>query len=114
MSYGVFFELYDDFLLPSASDLELGLIGGTQSCLVLALSFVVGRLLDVQKHRWISSTGLVLVVLALFLLSTVGGSYGLIWFTSGLLAGVGMSCFFMHSSHNAIQVLVQRIILPFF
>lgn len=104
MSYGVFFELYDDHLLPSASDLGLGLIGGTQSCLALLLSIVVGRLLDVQKHRWISITGLVFIILALFLLSAVGRHYGLIWLTSGLLAGVGMSCFFMHSSHNAIQV----------
>ncbi|MCJ1469127.1 hypothetical protein MMC07_007760 [Pseudocyphellaria aurata] len=103
MSYGVFFEIYDDHRLPSASDLELGLIGGTQSFLVLLLSIVVGRLLDVHKHRWISITGLFLVVLALLLLSVVGQNYALIWLTNGFVAGVGMSCFFMYSSHNAIQ-----------
>ena len=106
MSYGVFFEFYDDHLLPSASDIELSLIGGTQSCLVLLLSVIVGRLLDVQKHRWISTIGLVFITLAFFSLSVVGRNYGLIWLTSGLLAGVGMSCLFMHSSHNAIQVFL--------
>ena len=32
------------------------------------------------------------------------GNYGLIFLTQGLIAGVGMACYFMHSSYLSIQV----------
>lgn len=107
MSYGVFFELYDEQLLPNATDLQLSLIGGTQSFLVLLLSIVVGRLLDAQQHGWILGTGVFYLVLGIFCLSFATQQVGLVWLTSGLITSLGMTCFFMYSSHNAIRVSIE-------
>lgn len=108
MSYGVFYKYYNTKLLPSAGDVKLSLIGGTQSFLALFGSFIVGRLLDVGKHHWILGSGLVLVLAGLFSLSFVGNSFFLAWLTSGFVTGMGMSCFFMYSSHNSIGVCISQ------
>lgn len=109
MTYGVFFKFYDEEFLLSRSDLQISLIGGTQSFLVLLLSLVVGRLLDARMHRWILAFGAVTLVMALVCLSFAGQNFALVWLTSGFTGGLGMTCFFMYSSHNAIEVHSQRL-----
>lgn len=113
MSFGTFFRYYDEYLLPEATDTTIGLIGGIQAFIVLLLSFIVGRLLDAKFHRIIVGVGGVLAWLGYFCLSFTlqgpenQGSYGLIILTQSIVAGVGMTCFFTHSSHCAIQVRKQ-------
>lgn len=104
MSYGVFFELYSHKLLSQIPDADLSLIGGTQSFLALALSLVVGCLLDARKHRWIVGVGMILYVSGLIGLSFAEHSYAFVWLSSAFIVGIGMSCFFMYSSQNAIEV----------
>ena len=111
MSFGTFFKYYDEHLLLGATDTTIGLIGGVQAFIVLLLSFVVGRLLDAKFHRVIVGTGGLLTWLGYFCLSfnSLQGpqnqaSYGLVILNQSIIAGVGMSCFFTHSSHCAIQV----------
>ena len=111
MSFGTFFPYYDEHLLPDASDTTIGLIGGVQAFMTLLLSFIIGRLLDAKFHRYVVAVGGVLTWLGYFCLSfnhlhaSKGrGCYGLILLTQSIIAGAGMSCFFMHSSHCAIQV----------
>lgn len=114
MSFGTFFRYYDEHLLSGATDTSIGLIGGVQAFMVLLLSFIVGRLLDAKFHRIIVGVGGVLTWLGYFCLSFNSpqgpesqGSYGLIILTQSIIAGAGMSCFFTHSSHCAIQVRKQ-------
>ncbi|KAL8872135.1 MAG: hypothetical protein Q9174_002181 [Haloplaca sp. 1 TL-2023] len=109
-AYGAFMGLYDEHLLTTSSDLELSLIGATESFLLLAPSIFAGRLLDARRHYYLGFTGFLLLFLGYFLLSFTGGegfkdqgNYSLVWLTSGLVAGLGMTCFFTYSSHNVIQ-----------
>ncbi|KAL8770600.1 MAG: hypothetical protein Q9209_003668 [Squamulea sp. 1 TL-2023] len=109
-AYGAFMSLYDEHLLTRSSDLELSLVGSTESFLLLLPSIFAGRLLDARRHYYLGFTGFLLLFLGYLLLSFTGGhglkdegQYGLVWLTSGLLAGLGMTCFFTYSSHNVIQ-----------
>lgn len=111
MSFGTFFRYYDEHLLLGATDTTIGLIGGLQAFMTLLLSFIVGRFLDAQYHSVVVGVGGFLTWLGYFCLSfnvlqgpENQGSYGLIVLTQSIMAGAGMSCFFMHSSHCAIQV----------
>ena len=110
-SFGAFFRYYDEQLLPEASGTTLGLIGSVQSFFVLLLSVFVGRLLDAQLHRSVVAVGGVLTTLGYLCLSFTSGralhgegSYSLVMISHGITAGIGMSCFFVHSSHCVIQV----------
>ena len=111
MSFGTFFRFYYHNLLPNANDSSLGIIGGTQAFLTLSLSFIMGRLLDAQLHKWIVGVGGCLTFLGVLCLSFSihggldgKGDYGVIYFTQGIVMGTGMACFFMHSSQLAVQV----------
>ena len=114
MSFGTFFKYYDEHLLLGATDTTIGLIGGLQAFMALLLSFIVGRFLDAKLHRVIAGVGGVLTWLGYFCLSFNShgrpkdeGSYGLVILTQSIIAGAGMSCLFMHSSHCAIQVRIS-------
>lgn len=112
-AYGAFLGLYDEHLLTKHSDLQLSLVGATESFLLLFPSIFAGRLLDARRHYYLGFTGFLLLFLGYFSLSFAGGNggkdqgnYGLVWLTSGLLAGLGMTCFFTYSSHNG-KCLIQ-------
>ncbi|KAL8897034.1 MAG: hypothetical protein Q9192_002775 [Flavoplaca navasiana] len=109
-AYGAFLSFYNQHLLTQQSDLQLSLVGATESFLLLFPSIFAGRLLDARRHYYLGFTGSLLLFLGYLLLSFSGGhgmtdegDYGLVWLTSGLLAGLGMTCFFTYSSHNVIQ-----------
>ena len=110
MSFGTFFRYYDEQILLEATDTAIGLIGGVQAFMVLLLSFIVGRLLDAKFHQTIVGVGGILTWFGYFCLGfSLRGPenqvrYGVIILTQSITAGVGMSCFFTHSSHCAIQV----------
>ena len=111
MSFGTFFRYYDENLLLGSTDTAIGLIGGLQAFMTLLLSFIVGRLLDAKLHRTVVGVGGILTWLGYFCLSFASlqglktrESYGLIILHQSIIAGAGMSCLFMHSSHCAIQV----------
>ncbi|KAK4542412.1 hypothetical protein LTR36_006869 [Oleoguttula mirabilis] len=104
-TYGTYSSFYNQHLLPGKDLLLLNLIGATQSAMVLALSGVVGRLLDAGYRLRLLVTGTILLSLGTFLLSVVNGgghrgegNYGLIWLTQGFISGLGMGCFFVSSS----------------
>lgn len=110
-AYGAFMGLYSEHLLTRSTDLQLSLIGATECFLLLFPSVFAGRLLDARRHYYLGFTGFLLLFLGYFLLSFTGrqgfkdqGTYSLVWLTSGLMAGLGMTCFFTYSSHNVIQV----------
>ena len=109
MSFGAFLGLYDKHLLRQTPDLALGLIGGTQAFLVLALSPIIGRLLDAQHHYWVGSIGFLLTFVGHFGLSFTSkdglenqGTYWSIWLTT-TIAGVGEACVSTYGSQNAAQ-----------
>ena len=111
MSFGTFFRFYKVYLLLGASDSQIGILGSIPPSLVLGLSFAVGRLVDAQYHRWLLGVGSILTPLGHLCLSFTSGegldgqgNYGLMFLTQGLMAGVGIACFFMHGSYVAIQV----------
>ena len=105
-AYGTFQSYYLQHLIPNANQLQLNLVGSTQSFVVLLLSFVVGRVLDAGHARQLVAYGGLLITLGMFLLSATGGQgrgqgrYGLIWLTQGFIVGLGMSCFFVSSSQS--------------
>jgi len=106
-AYGTFASYYMQHLLPGRDIMLLNLVGSTQSFIVLALSFVVGRILDAGFGRWLIGAGWVLVTIGMFMLSIVNGQgrysegdYGLIWLTQGFVTGLGMACFFVSSSQS--------------
>ncbi|KAL8692288.1 MAG: hypothetical protein Q9218_002657 [Villophora microphyllina] len=68
-AYGAFMGLYDEHLLTKATDLQLSLIGATESFLLLLPSMFAGRLLDARRHYYLGFTGFLLLFLGYFMLS---------------------------------------------
>ncbi|KAF2228133.1 major facilitator superfamily domain-containing protein [Elsinoe ampelina] len=106
-AFGTFLSYYEEILLPDTKVEVFNLIGGTESGIVLAASFIVGRLLDAGYGLYLKITGTILVSLSLFLLSVVNddgvfgqGSAVNLWAVQGLMAGLGMACFFVTSSQT--------------
>lgn len=106
-AYGTWSSYYVGHSLRGVDQLELNLIGSTQSFLVLLFSNPVGRLLDAGYFRTVIGCGTFLVPLGLFILSVVHpndiaaiGSFGPIWATQGLVVGLGMGTFFVSSSQG--------------
>ncbi|KAI4260103.1 MAG: hypothetical protein LQ352_000482 [Teloschistes flavicans] len=78
--------LYDEHLLTKSTDLQLSLIGATESFLLLLPSIFAGRLLDARRHYYLGFIGFLLLFLGYFLLSFTShqglkdqGNYGLVW-----------------------------------
>lgn len=106
-AYGTWSSYYVGNSLRGVDQLELNLIGSTQSFLVLLFSNPVGRLLDAGYFRIVIGCGTFLVPFGLFMLSVVHPSnvgavvsYGPIWATQGLVVGLGMGTFFVSSSQG--------------
>ncbi|KAF1949790.1 MFS general substrate transporter [Byssothecium circinans] len=107
-AYSTFSSYYVGHSLMAVDQLELNLIGSTQSFLVLLLSAPMGRLLDAGHYRYVLGTGAFLVPFGMFMLSVAHpnredatGVFSHIWATQGLVVGLGMSCFFVASSQIA-------------
>lgn len=105
-AFGTFSSYYVGNSLRTADQLELNLIGSTQSFLVLLFSAPVGKLLDAGHFRYVVATGTFLVPFGLFMLSVAHpkgdapANFGSIWATQGLVVGLGMACFFVSSSQS--------------
>lgn len=105
-AYGTFSSYYVGNSLLDADQLQLNLIGSTQSFLVLLFSAPVGKLLDAGHFRYVVLTGSILVPFGLFMLSIAHptgdaqAQFGSIWATQGLVVGLGMACFFVSSSQS--------------
>jgi MCP family monocarboxylic acid transporter-like MFS transporter 10 len=107
-SYGTFSSYYTGNSLKSTDQMQLSLIGATQSFFVLLFSGPIGRLLDADHSRIIIATGTFLVPFGMFMLSVAHpkddgqAEYIKIWLTQGLVTGLGMACFFVTSSQGMI------------
>jgi MCP family monocarboxylic acid transporter-like MFS transporter 10 len=106
-AYGTWSSYYVGHSLRGVDQLELNLIGSTQSFIVLLFSNIIGRLLDAGHSRKVIGCGTFLVPFGLFMLSVAHpsdvealGSFGPIWATQGLVVGLGMSTFFVSSSQG--------------
>jgi len=106
-AYGTWSSYYVGHSLRGADQLQLNLVGSTQSFLVLLLSNPVGRLLDANYSRWVIGFGTFLVPFGLFMLSVIHPSdvngtanFGSIWSMQGLIVGLGMAPFFVSSSQG--------------
>ncbi|CAI6339037.1 unnamed protein product [Periconia digitata] len=107
-AYGTFSSYYVGHSLKSVDQLQLNLIGSTQSLFVLLLSAPVGRLLDAGHFRYVLGTGAFLVPFGMFMLSVAHpnsesgtANFITIWSTQGLVVGLGMACYFVSSSQIA-------------
>lgn len=107
---GTWSSYYVGHSLRGVDQLELNLIGSTQSFLVLLFSNPVGRLLDAGYARTVVGCGTFLVPFGLFILSVVHpsdvaavSSFGPIWATQGLVVGLGMGTFFVSSSQGRFE-----------
>ncbi|KAH8726638.1 major facilitator superfamily domain-containing protein [Phaeosphaeriaceae sp. PMI808] len=114
-AYGTWSSYYLGHSLRGTNQLQLNLIGSTQSFLVLLLSNPVGRLLDAGYSRYVLGFGTVFVPLGLFLLSVVHPSnihaladFASIWGVQGLVVGLGMAPFFVSSSQIASTWFPKR------
>jgi hypothetical protein len=108
-AYGTFASFYVGNSLRNNDQLELNLIGSTQSFLVLLFSAPVGRLLDAGHFRAVVATGAFLVPFGMFMLSVAHpkgdnalASYVNIWVTQGFVVGLGMACYFVSSSQSKL------------
>lgn len=108
-AYGTWSSYYVGHSLRGTDQLQLNLIGSTQSFLVLLFSNPVGRLLDAGSSRMVIGCGTFLVPFGLFILSVVHpsdieaiASFGPIWATQGLVVGLGMGTFFVTSSQGKL------------
>jgi hypothetical protein len=106
-AYGTFSSYYVGHSLRQVDQLELNLIGSTQSFIVLLFSAPVGRLLDAGHFRKVIGTGAFLVPFGMFMLSVAHpkgdndiGKFANIWATQGFVVGLGMACFFVSSSQG--------------
>ncbi|KAL1301664.1 hypothetical protein AAFC00_005883 [Neodothiora populina] len=118
-AYGTYLAYYNESLLKGQSPLLLNLIGSTQCFMILFFSFIVGRLLDANYSRALMAVGFCLVTLGMFLLSVVNGgggenegNYILTWLVQGVIAGLGMACFFTTSS-QVVSTWFQGKVKPF-
>lgn len=116
-AYGTWSSYYVGHSLRGVDQLELNLVGSTQSALVLLFSNVVGRLLDAGNFRKVIACGTFLVPFGLFMLSVAHPSdieamanFGTIWLTQGFVVGLGMATFFVSSSQGKKG---HRIIVAF-
>ncbi|KAF2258529.1 MFS general substrate transporter [Lojkania enalia] len=114
-AYGTFSSYYVGHSLRNNDQLELNLIGSTESFLVLLFSAPVGRLLDAGHFRYVVGTGAFLVPFGMFMLSIAHpngenalGSYVNIWVTQGFVVGLGMACYFVSSSQIAATWFPNR------
>lgn len=106
-AYGTFASFYVGHSLRDNDQLQLNLIGSTESFLVLLFSAPVGRLLDAGHFRYVIGTGAFLVPFGMFMLSIAHpngenaiGKYVNIWVTQGFVVGLGMACYFVSSSQG--------------
>lgn len=106
-AYGTWSSYYVGHSLRNVDQLELNLIGSTQSFLVLLFSNPVGRLLDAGHFQKVVGFGAFFVPFGLFMLSVAHptdpeayGNFGSIWATQGLVVGIGMGAFFVSSSQS--------------
>jgi hypothetical protein len=113
-TFGTYQSYYRKHLLAGKPDTLITLIGATESFIVLVPSFLVGRVLDAGKQKYLSGLGFVLLTVGQFCLSISGGdggynhgNYGAIWTTQGLVVGLGMSCFFVSSSHGKCFLIIN-------
>ncbi|EUC46358.1 hypothetical protein COCMIDRAFT_92974 [Bipolaris oryzae ATCC 44560] len=114
-AYGTWSSYYVGYSLRGVDQLELNLVGSTQSALVLLFSNVVGRLLDAGHFRKVIGCGTFLVPFGLFMLSVVHpsdieamASFGTVWVTQGFVVGLGMATFFVSSSQVASTWFPKR------
>lgn len=114
-AYGTWSSYYIGHTLRNVDQLQLNLIGSTQSFLVLLLSNPIGRLLDAGLYRYVLAWGTIMVPLGLFILSVVHpddvgatASFGTIWSLQGLVVGLGMAPFFVASSQSECLVLCDH------
>ncbi|KAF2007980.1 MFS general substrate transporter [Amniculicola lignicola CBS 123094] len=114
-AYGTFASYYVGHSLRNQDQLELNLIGSTQSFLVLLFSAPVGRLLDAGYARWVIMIGAFLVPFGMFMLSlahpvdpAATANYVTIWLTQGFVVGLGMAFFFVSSSQVAATWFPHR------
>ncbi|KAH7055781.1 major facilitator superfamily domain-containing protein [Macrophomina phaseolina] len=114
-AYGTFASYYKDVLLPETNALFFNLFGATDCFMVLILSGIVGRLLDAGYYKQLIGTGAFFVTLGFMLLSLVNGNgewkdgnVALIEVTHGIVAGLGMACFFVSSSQIAATWFQRR------
>ncbi|XP_014553315.1 hypothetical protein COCVIDRAFT_29436 [Bipolaris victoriae FI3] len=114
-AYGTWSSYYVGHSLRGVDQLELNLVGSTESALVLLFSNVVGRLLDAGHFRKVIGCGTFLVPFGLFMLSVVHpsdiegmASFGAIWATQGFVVGIGMATFFVSSSQVASTWFPKR------
>ncbi|KAF2752221.1 MFS general substrate transporter [Sporormia fimetaria CBS 119925] len=114
-AYGTFASYYVGHSLRDMDQLELNLIGSTQSFLVLLFSAPVGRLLDAGHFRVVTGTGAFLVPFGMFMLSFAHptsedamANYVNIWVTQGFVVGLGMACYFVSSSQVAATWFPNR------
>jgi MCP family monocarboxylic acid transporter-like MFS transporter 10 len=114
-AYGTFASYYVGHSLRGNDQLELNLIGSTESFLVLAFSGPIGRLLDAGHYRWVIGTGTFLVPFGMFMLSVAHpsdpnamGNYINVWVTQGFVVGLGMACFFVSSSQGNVHAMLQN------
>lgn len=121
-SYGFFQKYYSSQHLvhgsSQATDMSIGLIGGSQASLCLGLSFLVGRLLDAGWYRQVIGVGGLLVTVGYGALGFCVDNYqtrdleGALRYApvlglQGILSGIGLSCIFMHCSQMAIMVISE-------
>ncbi|KAK6353686.1 hypothetical protein TWF696_005648 [Orbilia brochopaga] len=106
--YGTYLSYYRESLFARFDIVDFNLIGSTQCFFILFLSFVAGRLLDANYSRWMLVGGSVLLLLGMFSLSLANGAgemndgrFFYTWIAQGLVAGLGMACFFVASSQIA-------------
>lgn len=108
MSFGAF-KYHTLPSLASRTDTEIGLIAGVQAVMVLGPTFIIGRLLDARFHRVVVVVGICFLTAGFLVASCaeavgMGRSYGVVVGGQSVMAGLGMSCLFIHSSTNATQV----------
>src|ERR1700744_3407612 len=95
-SYGVFQTFYVTSLLKLHSASEISWIGTTQAFILVALSLVVGPILDRGYFRSLLITGTFLTTFGT-MMTSLGTQYWQIFLAQGISVGLGSGCFFLPS-----------------
>ena len=93
-SWGVF-QTYNELdLLQSESLSTIAWIGSLQSCLLFAVSIIVGPMFDLGYFRSLLWVGTALITIGMFIVGITDQFYQVL-LSQGVLIGLGIGCLFL-------------------
>ncbi|KAH9897603.1 MFS general substrate transporter [Xylariomycetidae sp. FL2044] len=106
-SFGVYQTFYETVLLPGTSSSDISWIGSLQGALLMIGGIVSGPLFDKGYFRALMLSGLVLIILGMFMTSLCR-TYWQVLLAQGICVGIGCGLVFLPSAAILSQYFARR------